>query len=152
MTAALSRSVRLSLSATSKQAAVLRRAAEAADKPLADFILDSACPAAEKVLLDQRSFQVSEGRLVALLELLDRPAQDNVGLQDLQSRRAREKALPFDVLVPNEVTIAAMKKARQGGLESFDSTEGLMANLKTKDRAHGLIARRLQAGGQRLFR
>jgi DNA-damage-inducible protein J len=34
------------------------------------------------------------------------------------TRVAREKALPFEPLVPNEVTIKAMKAARQGKLEA----------------------------------
>ncbi|NBX56238.1 MAG: type II toxin-antitoxin system RelB/DinJ family antitoxin, partial [Betaproteobacteria bacterium] len=34
------------------------------------------------------------------------------------TRIAREKALPFEPLVPNATTIAAMKEARQGGLKS----------------------------------
>lgn len=35
----------------------------------------------------------------------------------LLTRVAREKALPFDPLVPNAVTIAAMMEARAGNLE-----------------------------------
>lgn len=34
------------------------------------------------------------------------------------TRVAREKALPFEPLIPNEVTIAAMKDARKGKLET----------------------------------
>ena len=34
------------------------------------------------------------------------------------TRVAREKALPFEPLIPNEVTIAAMKEAREGKLET----------------------------------
>jgi DNA-damage-inducible protein J len=45
------------------------------------------------------------------------------------TRVAREKALPFEPLVPNEETIEAMKQARRGNLPSFDSVEGLMADL-----------------------
>jgi len=33
-------------------------------------------------------------------------------------RVAREYALPFDPLIPNEATIAAMKEARSGKLET----------------------------------
>ena len=44
-------------------------------------------------------------------------------------RVAREKALPFEPLIPNEETIAAMREARQGNLASFDSIEALMADL-----------------------
>ena len=45
------------------------------------------------------------------------------------TRIARKKALPFEPLVPNAETIAAMKEARRGGLASFDSVEALMADL-----------------------
>lgn len=48
--------------------------------------LQSACEAVEQPLIDQRLFLVDEGQSRALLELLDRPAQDNAGLQDLFSR------------------------------------------------------------------
>jgi DNA-damage-inducible protein J len=34
------------------------------------------------------------------------------------TRVAREKALPFEPLIPNEATIATMKEARQGKLET----------------------------------
>lgn len=82
------RSARLGLRATPQQEAVLRRAAEVANKSMTDFILDSACQAAEQTLLDQRLFLVSGSQSQALLEMLDRPAQDNPGLQDLFSRSA----------------------------------------------------------------
>jgi DNA-damage-inducible protein J len=45
------------------------------------------------------------------------------------TRIAREKALPFEPLVPNATTIAAMKEARQGGLKSFATVQDLMADL-----------------------
>ena len=82
------RTARLGLRTTPQQEAVLRRAAEVSRKSMTDFILDSACLAAEQTLLDQRLFLVSGSRSRALLELLDRPAQDNAGLKDLFSRRA----------------------------------------------------------------
>lgn len=87
MTTAATRSARLGLRATPEQEAVLRRAADVAHKSLTDFILDSACQAAEQTLLDQRLFMVSGVQYQALLELLDRPAQDNEGLRDLFARR-----------------------------------------------------------------
>ena len=49
------------------------------------------------------------------------------------TRVAVEKALPFEPLVPNAETIEAMKEARRGKLESFDSVDSLMANLNAKD-------------------
>jgi DNA-damage-inducible protein J len=51
----------------------------------------------------------------------------------LLTRVAVEKALPFDVRVPNAVTAAAMKEARQGGLPSFDSVSELMGDLNAED-------------------
>jgi DNA-damage-inducible protein J len=51
----------------------------------------------------------------------------------LLTRIAREKALPFEPLVPNETTIAAMREARAGNLKRFDSGEALMADLHAKD-------------------
>ncbi|MBL8482658.1 MAG: DUF1778 domain-containing protein, partial [Rhodocyclaceae bacterium] len=82
------RSARLGLRATPEQEAVLRRAAELAHKSLTDFILDSACLAAEQTLLDQRLYIVSGGKYQALMELLERPEQSNEGLGDLFSRKA----------------------------------------------------------------
>ncbi len=82
------RSARLGLRATPKQEAVLRRAAEVAHKSLTDFILDSACQAAEQTLLDQRLFMVSGHQYQAFLDLLDAPSEENEGLRDLFSRTA----------------------------------------------------------------
>ena len=82
------RSARLGLRATLQQETVLRRAAEVSNKSMTDFILDSAYQAAEQTLLDQRLFLVTSSQSQALLSLLDRPEQDNLGLKDLFSRRA----------------------------------------------------------------
>jgi DNA-damage-inducible protein J len=49
------------------------------------------------------------------------------------TRVAREKALPFEPLVPNETTIAAMRQARAGHVEGFDSVEPLIADLHASD-------------------
>ena len=89
---ASTRSARLGLRATPEQEAVLRRAAEVAHKSLTDFILDSACLAAEQTLLDQRLFMVSGSQYQALMDLLARPEQPNAGLADLFSHKA-----PWDV-------------------------------------------------------
>lgn len=82
-----SRSARLGLRATPQQEAILRRAAEAAHKSLTDFILDSACHAAEQTLLDQRLFMVSGSQYGALMDMLDQPPKDNAGLRDLFARQ-----------------------------------------------------------------
>ncbi|MGB4117137.1 MAG: DUF1778 domain-containing protein [Polaromonas sp.] len=82
------RSARLGLRSSETQLAVLRRAAEVAHKSLTDFILDSACLAAEQTLLDQRLFMASSKDYQALLDLLDRPARSNAGLKKLFSKPA----------------------------------------------------------------
>ena len=82
------RSARLGLRATPEQEAVLRRAADVAHKSLTDFILDSACLAAEQTLLDQRLFVVSGSHYQALMDLLERPEQANEGLANLFARKA----------------------------------------------------------------
>ena len=87
-TSSAARSARLGLRATPEQEAVLRRAADAAHKSLTDFILDSACLAAEQTLLEQRLFMVSGVEFQALMDLLDRPAQANEGVRDLFARKA----------------------------------------------------------------
>ena len=51
----------------------------------------------------------------------------------LLTRIAREKALPFDPLVPNPETIEAMKEARRGNLPSFGSVDALVADLNADD-------------------
>jgi len=47
----------------------------------------------------------------------------------LLTKVAREKALPFEPLIPNATTIAAMKEARKGGLPRFTSVKALMDDL-----------------------
>ncbi|MCI1006206.1 type II toxin-antitoxin system RelB/DinJ family antitoxin [Herbaspirillum sp. C7C8] len=49
------------------------------------------------------------------------------------TRIAREKALPFEPLVPNDTTIAAMREARAGNLKSFDNLDSLLADLNAED-------------------
>jgi DNA-damage-inducible protein J len=48
----------------------------------------------------------------------------------LLTRVAQDKALPFEPLIPNATTIAAMKEARRGGLPRFTSVKALMDDLK----------------------
>jgi DNA-damage-inducible protein J len=48
-------------------------------------------------------------------------------------RVAAEKALPFEIKVPNAETRAAMAELEGGGGKSFDSMGGLMAELNAKD-------------------
>ena len=51
----------------------------------------------------------------------------------LLTRVAVEKALPFEVKVPNPTTAAAMQEARKGGLPAFNKVSDLMADLNADD-------------------
>ena len=51
----------------------------------------------------------------------------------LLTRIARERALPFEPLVPNEETIQAMQEARAGRVRTAKSTDDLIAQLNADD-------------------
>ena len=51
----------------------------------------------------------------------------------LLTKVAREHALPFDPLLPNATTIAAMKEARTGNLPRVNSIDELKAALHAGD-------------------
>ena len=54
-------------------------------------------------------------------------------LRLLLTRIANDKSLPFEPLIPNETTIAAMREARTKKLKSFASVDELMADLNAAD-------------------
>ena len=54
-------------------------------------------------------------------------ALDGMGLSLV--RVAAEKALPFEIRVPNTSTIRAMEDVNVGTLESFESVTALMASI-----------------------
>jgi DNA-damage-inducible protein J len=51
----------------------------------------------------------------------------------MMMRIAKDKALPFEPLVPNAETIEAMKAARRGDLVTVDSPDKLLASLDADD-------------------
>lgn len=51
----------------------------------------------------------------------------------LLTRIAHDKALPFEPLIPNETTLAAMREARAGNLTRVSSIEDLMKDLHADD-------------------
>ena len=69
----------------------------------------------------------------AVLAAMGLTVSDALGI--MLTRIAHEKALPFNHLVStvpivlNATTMTAMKEARQGGVTSFDTVQGLMADL-----------------------
>jgi DNA-damage-inducible protein J len=52
-------------------------------------------------------------------------------------RVAKEKALPFEPLVPNAETIKAMSAARRGELTTVDSVDNLLESLNTDENEKG---------------
>ncbi len=67
----------------------------------------------------------------AVLAAMGLTVSDAVRL--LLTKIAQEKALPFEPLIPNPITIEAMKEARKRGLPRFDSVQTLVDDLKTED-------------------
>ena len=67
----------------------------------------------------------------AVLAAMGLTVSDAVRL--LLTRIAREHALPFDPLIPNATTIAAMKEARAGNLPRASSIEALKQALHADD-------------------
>jgi DNA-damage-inducible protein J len=67
----------------------------------------------------------------AVLEAMGLTVSD--AFRMLLFRVAREKALPFEPLIPNAETIEAMKAARRGELVTVGGLEELMADLNADD-------------------
>lgn len=67
----------------------------------------------------------------AVLEAMGLTVSD--AFRIMLTRIAKEKALPFEPLVPNASTIAAMKEVREGKLRSFATIDDLMADLNADD-------------------
>ena len=82
-------------------------------------------------LVQARIDGVIKEEAAAVLAAMGLTISDAVRL--LLTRVAHEKALPFEPLIPNAVTVAAMKEARAGKLARFTSVEALMADLHADD-------------------
>ena len=67
----------------------------------------------------------------AVLAAMGLSVSDAVRL--LLTRVAREKALPFTPLVPNAITVAAMREARAGNLAQFEDVQSLFDDLHADD-------------------
>ena len=67
----------------------------------------------------------------AVLAAMGLTVSDAVRL--LLTKVAQEKALPFAPLVPNAVTIEAMKEARRRGLPRFNRVQDLLDDLHADD-------------------
>jgi DNA-damage-inducible protein J len=51
----------------------------------------------------------------------------------MMMRIAKDKALPFEPLVPNAETVEAMKAARRGDLATVEAPDKLLASLNADD-------------------
>lgn len=68
----------------------------------------------------------------AVLAAMGLTVSDAVRL--LLTKIAQEKALPFEPLIPNEATIAAMRDAREGkNMTRFATVDSLFADLHAED-------------------
>lgn|SRR5690625_5257247 len=83
------KSQRISLRATDRQETILRRAAEATDRTLTDFVLGSAVEHAERVLTDRRWFVASEEQFEEFLRLLDEPLPSTSKFKKMFSRKSQ---------------------------------------------------------------
>jgi uncharacterized protein (DUF1778 family) len=84
------RTRRINLRATDHQEKLIRTGAETTGISITDFILDSACLQAERVLADKREFLASPKQWQAFIDALDRPAQAKPELARLFSERLSE--------------------------------------------------------------
>lgn len=81
-------------------------------------------------MIHVRVDQKLKAKAVKTLDAMGLSLSDVVRL--LSTRVAAEKALPFEIRVPNRVTRAAMEEVRRGGLPSAASVAELMARLNAE--------------------
>ena len=65
---------------------LVRRAADATDRTLTEFVVDAAASEAERILADRTRFALGPEQWARFTEILDRPPQDNPRLRKLFSR------------------------------------------------------------------
>jgi uncharacterized protein (DUF1778 family) len=82
------RSITINIRAAPKQRDLIDRAAEAMGKTRTEFMLETACRAAENTLLDQTFFLLDEERHAAFQAALDTPPGENPKLRALLTRKA----------------------------------------------------------------
>lgn len=83
------KSQRINLRATERQEVVLRRAAEATDHSLTEFIMSTAVEEAQRVLADRRWFTATDEQFEEFLRLLDEPVPSTAKFDRMFARRSR---------------------------------------------------------------
>ena len=86
---------------------------------------------AENSVVRARIDQRIKNEAAAVLAAMGLTVSDAFRL--MMMRIAKEKALPFEPLVPNEETIEAMKAARRGELVTAGSPDQLVESLNEDD-------------------
>jgi len=87
-TSKISRTARFGFRATQQQEALLRKAAKITGRNITQFVLTSACEAAENALCDQKIFFADDESFQAFQDILERPAQIKPKLRELMKSRA----------------------------------------------------------------
>ena len=82
---------------------------------------------AENSVVRARIDEATKNEATAVLAAMGLSLSD--AFRMLLKRVAAEKALPFEPLVPNAETVAAMKAARQGDLTTVGAPASLLASL-----------------------
>lgn len=86
---------------------------------------------AENTVVRARIDQRIKDEAAAVLGAMGLTVSDAFRL--MMVRIAKEKALPFEPLAPNDATIEAIKAARRGELTTGGSPEELLAKLNEDD-------------------
>jgi DNA-damage-inducible protein J len=93
--------------------------------------------------IDQETKRGAETVLAAIgLSLSD-------AIRLMMIRIAREGALPFEPLIPNQETIDAIREATSGKAKSVGSLDELFADLNADDRENEAVQKGLQAESRR---
>jgi uncharacterized protein (DUF1778 family) len=79
----LARTEKLDLRLSPEAKRKLRAAADAREKSVSEFVLDSALTAADETLLDQRRFGLSAEAWEAFMKALDEPPREHARLKRL---------------------------------------------------------------------
>ena len=82
-------------------------------------------------LVQTRSDGAIKAEAAAVLAAMGLTVSDAVRM--MLTKVAHDKALPFETLIPNAITIAAMKEARAGNLPRVDTVDELLEALNAGD-------------------
>ena len=85
----------------------------------------------ENAVVRARISEQTKETASAVLEAMGLTVSD--AFRMMMTRIAIEKALPFDPLIPNDETIAAIEAARRGDVRTAATTDDLFADLNAAD-------------------